>query len=498
MDRRENIMKEKRMLTNLLAGNAHINRELYGHFIEQCGRIINDGLFVGRDSEIPNWNGIRLDILEGYRELEVPLLHWPGGTTSEGYHWRKGIGTPRTADIVQPFLGSDDPNTFGTHEFFDLCEYLGCEPYIVCGTSTQSVDEIKEWLQYITAEKPCEMARLRAANGRERPWKLKYFCVGNEWWLYGDAARYISDYKRYLFAAQRFTDHPPTCHILRGPHVWKVDIMRQLGRAIQDGSVGDADVYHPIDCMGMYMVLQSNPDGPAVGFTQAQYYSVFRNIESAEEMMICQLGILRGNDQQSKAKIALDEWGTWYNDHGKDLWDQTVTLRDALVTANVLNMLNRHAAVVEMASVCMSINCLHATMQTRGSRMVKTPVFDVMRMYKRHQNATLVETTLEPERQDTPAGSTEMLSHSASVRDGKLLITLSNVSREESFTVRNAIPYGEYSHVAAEILTGNADAFNSFEQPDVLRARTYNGVSWTEGGVRIVLPPCSVVAVTLQ
>ena len=178
-----------------------IPAEIYGQFAEHLGRCIYDGIWVGPDSDIPNINGYRKDLVEALKELKVPVLRWPGGCFADEYHWMDGIGPKenRPMMINNNWGGTVEDNSFGTHEFFNLCELLECEPYLSGNVGSGSVEELAKWVEYITAEGGT-LAELRAKNGRKEPWSLKYLGVGNESWGCGGnmLPEYYSDlYRRY-------------------------------------------------------------------------------------------------------------------------------------------------------------------------------------------------------------------------------------------------------------------------------------------------------------
>ena len=159
-----------------------ISRHVYGHFAEHLGRCIYGGFFVGEDSDIPNEGGIRLDVVEALRALDIPNLRWPGGCFADEYHWMDGIGPrERRPTMVNTHWGGvTENNHFGTHEFLDLCEQLGCEPYICGNVGSGTVQEMQQWVEYLTFDGVSPMAELRRRNGREEPWPVKFWGVGNE------------------------------------------------------------------------------------------------------------------------------------------------------------------------------------------------------------------------------------------------------------------------------------------------------------------------------
>ena len=140
---------------------------------------------------IPNKNGIRTDVFDALKALEVPVLRWPGGCFADTYHWVDGIGekSQRKKLVNVHWGGVTEDNSFGTHEFMDLCEELGCEPYVAGNLGSGTVQEMAQWVEYMTFGGISPMADLRRKNGREKPWKLKYFGIGNENWGCGGNMR---------------------------------------------------------------------------------------------------------------------------------------------------------------------------------------------------------------------------------------------------------------------------------------------------------------------
>ncbi len=193
-------------------GKQRINKNVYGHFAEHLGRCIYEGIWVGEDPSIPNTRGIRNDVVEALREIHVPVLRWPGGCFADEYHWQDGIGprTERPSRINTHWGSVLEDNQFGTHEFFDLCTMIGADPYICGNVGSGTVQEMEQWIEYMTFAGGSQMANLRRKNGRDQPWRLPYFGVGNENWGCGGNMRpeYYADlYRRYQSYVRDLSDN---------------------------------------------------------------------------------------------------------------------------------------------------------------------------------------------------------------------------------------------------------------------------------------------------
>ena len=179
-----------------------INKNIYGHFSEHLGRCIYEGIYVGENSDIPNKNGMRTDVVEALKEIKVPVLRWPGGCFADEYHWKDGIGPKETRKrmVNTNWGGVVEDNSFGTHEFMELCDQLGCEPYINGNVGSGTVQEMSEWMEYMTFDGVSPMAELRKQNGQEKPWKVKYFGIGNENWGY----EYFDNFASCLLGVRQY------------------------------------------------------------------------------------------------------------------------------------------------------------------------------------------------------------------------------------------------------------------------------------------------------
>ena len=214
---------------------GHINAELYGHFSEHLGRCIYGGLYVGENSDIPNVNGMRKDVVDALKEMQIPVLRWPGGCFADEYHWKDGIGPKKTRKkmINTHWGGVVEDNSFGTHEFFELCEQLGCKTYVNGNVGSGTVQEMSEWVEYITFDGVSPMADLRKENGHEKPWKIDYFGVGNENWGCGGNMTpeyYGNLYRRYQTYVRQYNQDAPIQKICCGAnsadYFWTENVLK--------------------------------------------------------------------------------------------------------------------------------------------------------------------------------------------------------------------------------------------------------------------------------
>lgn len=495
-------MKKLRATIDPLQQKSKINKELYGQFIEQAGRIVYDGLFVGKDSPIPNQDGVRLDIIQAYRDIRVPLLHWPGGGVADSYHWLDGVGPQEERKpLINRWTHQVEDNSFGTHEFFNLCETLGCEPYLVFNVGSATVRETASWLEYITFDGDTEMTRLRKKNGREKPWKLKYICMGNEWWFYETARGYSEDYRRYSQFAREYGENR-LVRLLRGPQCFSYEHTDQLAELTEPGSFDAMTLYQIIPSIpeGNVQSMQGGPivSGGSVEFTEEEYYATLQNALEIDAGITRHLGILNRRDGNQNVRLAIDEWGTWYRQENPDeLWSMHMTMRDALVAAAVLNIYNQRSKDLLLCSLCMSINALCSILETKGDQLIKTPVYHVFHMYQNHQDATLVHSFVEEDVISFQGQELPCVSYSVSQKDGSLLVTLVNCCLDRDYALEAEILHWDCCRCQGEILTGEIHARNTFEAPDTVAPAAFTDFRLENGRLSLTLPKASVVSLIL-
>ena len=483
-----------------------IDRNNYGHFAEHLGRCIYEGRWVGEDSPIANVNGIRTDVVEALRKLKIPVLRWPGGCFADEYHWMDGIGPrdKRPTMINTHWGGVVENNHFGTHEFMELCAQLNCAPYICGNVVSGTVQEMSQWVEYVTFEGKSPMADLRAANGHPEAWKLQYFGVGNENWGCGGrmTAEYYSDlYRRYGVYTRNYGENKLyriACGARNDDYHWTEVLMAKAGDArMLNAPYMDGLALH------YYTSVQRLPDGTRVGsatqFEEDQWIEIIAKGLFMDELVRKHSTIMDKYDPDKKVAMIVDEWGTWYavepGTHPRFLYQQN-SIRDAIVAATTLDIFNKHADRVRMANIAQTVNVLQAMVLTQHEKMLLTPSYHVFEMYAVHQDATLVPCDVESERYEYGDYCVPAVSASASIDDsGKLHLTLSNANPHQDIAVSLFVRGVKGSQVQGRVLQGKSmNAHNTFEKPNEVQPKEFNGAEFSADGLEIVMPKMSVVA----
>ncbi|MBK8137153.1 MAG: alpha-N-arabinofuranosidase [Chloroflexi bacterium] len=483
-----------------------ISRHIYGHFAEHLGRCITDGLWVGEDSPIPNTRGIRSDIVEALRRIKAPNLRWPGGCFADIYDWRDGIGPKAQRPVRRNFWGNvPEDNHFGTHEFMDLCEQVGCEAYIGGNVGSGNVREMRDWIEYLTSNDQGTFANQRRKNGRDAAWSIPFWGIGNENWGCGGnmTPEYYADlYCQYQNFIRNYADTP------------MMKIASGYGGSDTEGK--DLAIFmdkitnrrFPVKTDGIsihyYVYLRNQMQHSATKFGDSEWFTVLKMANHIGHVIEENSRILDRFDPEKRMWLIVDEWGTWYpNEPGTNpefLYQQN-SMRDAVVAAHTLHLFQAHSDRVKLANIAQTVNVLQAMILTQGEQMILTPSYHVFDMFKAHQDATLLPVDLACETYASGDDSLPAISVSASRSDsGQILLTLCNLNPRESQSISCAIPDAAVTAVEGFVLAADdMTAHNTFEQPDRVQPTVFHGAA-PEGQHRlnIQLPAASVVALTLS
>ena len=478
-----------------------IPAEIYGQFAEHLGSCIYGGIWVGKDSKIPNTEGYRNDVLEALKALEIPVLRWPGGCFADEYHWMDGIGPQeqRPRLVNNNWGGTVEDNSFGTHEFLNLCELLGCEPYVSGNVGSGSVEEMAKWVEYMTSDSESTMAQLRRKNGREKPWKVKYFGVGNESWGCGGNMRveYYADlYRRYAIYARDYSGNR-LYRIASGANAgdthWTEVCMKQIGRRMDGLSVH------------YYAVRDWSPNkkGSATKFSDQEYYETLSQSLRIEDCLVNHMKVMDQYDPKKRIGFLVDEWGTWWEvEPGTNpghLFQQN-TMRDAVVASSSLDIFQKYTDRIKMANIAQVVNVLQAMILTRDDQMLLTPTYHVFTMYKPHKLGTFIPADLACERITVnDKESIPQVSSTQSIKDGVITLSLTNLDLTRQHTVAVNIDGMQILGAEGQILTSkHVDDYNDFGKGETVKPAAFKGATVKKGTLNVALPAHSIVTLTLK
>jgi alpha-N-arabinofuranosidase len=369
---------------------------------------------------------------------------------------------------------------------------------------------MSEWIEYLTRADDSPMAALRRQNGRDEPWKVPFFGIGNEAWgcggnmraeAYTDLARQYATYVRdhgdnrvYRIAAGANSDD----------YRWTASLMKGLG--CLGGCPGESS--SPYQALSLHYYTMTGPwadKGSATDFTEDEWYIALSRAFRIEELLTRHSTVMDGYDPDKRVGLVLDEWGTWWNvEPGTNpgfLYQQN-SLRDALVASVHFDAFHRHSDRLVMANIAQTVNVLQAMLLTDpdSGALVKTPTYHVFEMNTGHHDADALEAhVLGVESREIDGRTLPMLSASASIKDGRALISLSNLEAKEDRTVTLDLRGADLGAVTARILTAaDTAAHNTPENPQAVAPVAHDGVRAHARGLEVDLPAHSYVTVSIE
>lgn len=494
---------------------ATISRDIFGQFAEMLGNGVEGGIWVGRDSPIPNVRGIRSDVVAALRAIKVPVVRWPGGCFADKYAWRDGIGPAAARTSTVNMWGNVvEPNQFGTDEYMDFLGQIGAEAYISVNVGSGTPAEASQWLEYMTTDQPSTLGKLRAANGHSAPYRIKYLGIGNEAWGCGGGMsgdQYVGEYKRFtMYAANLNPAQNGPIKFVRGKDAMQTIAVGPDGDKTEyTDAVMKAWVQRPaygwtVDGLSLHYYTGGSKGvlaSPSSGFGHDEYAASLQNTLKMDELIALHGAIMDKYDPGKKVALVVDEWGLWAQPQpGTNFMflRQQGSLRDAIVAALNLDIFARHADRVRMANIAQMVNVIQAMILTDGPKSVLTPTYHVYRMYLPFQDATVIPLDLSAGRYvegkiDLP----RVDALAARAKDGSVWVALTNVDPVRRVDVALLLQGVAARAAVGEVLTApRVDAVNSFELPLAVSPKS---VRFKAIGNRLVLhlPPASVTVVQL-
>lgn len=473
-----------------------VSAKLHSVFFEYFGNAIYDGIWVGKDSDIPNIDGLRKEVVEGCREIGIGTMRWPGGCCADHYHWKNGVG-PERPDRVHPRHHPANPvwrHDFGTDEFLHFCELVGAEPVLTVNTATGTPEEFLDWYEYVNEPATTKYGKMRAENGHAEPYNVKYWGIGNTdenvWHIdYNNPVSYAQSFMKFQTTVMHKTDlyliglGLSTRHKLPG---WTGKMLDHVTRNQQAKGPDALSVHHYLGGAKQGGELC----GGAVDYTDEGYYALLKLLERYQyDIDLHRMTISEHTNHRFPTKICFDEWGAW---HPEATFDTNIrqlqTVRDGIFAALTLHIFYRNCDIVEFAMETQLCNILQSLFETDGARCYKTPTFYVMKLFRAHAGQYLLPVL--------PDDIDENLDVVATVSEDEKQMTISLVNKHLYDVKQVALHLDTAWKVReARIVTAeDVRTYNTYDEPERICDREFvMGES-----LEFVAPAHSVIRICLE
>lgn len=478
-----------------------ISRFIYGQFAEHLGHGIYGGFWVDKTLPVEKQDRIRLDVVNALKKIKIPSLRWPGGCFADEYHWRDGIGPAeqRPRMVNTNWGGVTEDNSFGTHEFLELCSLIGCEPYIAANIGSGTVEEMSKWIEYCNSNSNSTVAQMRARNGHPDPYKVTFWGIGNESWGCGGNMTpefYSDQFKRYASFAKNYPG-APLKKIASGPNADDYNWTEVIMKNIPDWMMWGISLHYYTVPTGDW-----GHKGSATSFSEQEYFGTMERCLKMEELVNKHSAIMDKYDPQKHVALVVDEWGVWTDvEPGTNpgfLYQQN-SLRDALIAATNLNIFNNHCDRVRAAALAQTVNVLQSLILTDKEKMLLTPTYHVFDLYKVHQDAKYLPMQLNAPDYVMDGKKIPAVNASASMdASGKVHISLVNLDLHNNITINTSLGGLKWKTVNGQVLTSaNITDINTFDKPGKVDIQPFSGAKKQGDSLLVTLPPKSVVVLEL-
>ncbi|MGA8204475.1 MAG: alpha-L-arabinofuranosidase C-terminal domain-containing protein, partial [Woeseiaceae bacterium] len=466
-------------------------------FIEHFHRQIYGGIFEP-GSPLADKRGFRMDAIEALRELNIPVVRWPGGCFASAYHWKNGVGQTRTPSYDKAWK-VEEPNTFGTDEFVQWCREIGAEPYICTNAGSGTPEEMSDWVEYCNLVEEGRYSRLRAANGNKEPHKVRYWSIGNE--NYGDwevGAKTVEEWGYFVRESAKmmqFTD--PGIKLFAAATAdrnWTLPLLERAGRYLDYISIhGYWDPLWHVNNVSPYMTCILRSDQP-------------------EKQILDTVDIIREAGLEGRVRIAFDEWNlrAWHHPgqvppdkslnykRAENDRNEVYTMADACFSASFLNTCIRNSEHVAMANMAPIVN-VRGPLFVHPRGVVRRTTFHVLKMFNDLTESRYVPAVIDSARLEHEGKSIAALDASVTrdEKGGAVAVVLVNRRPERPVACRLMLAgLPRVTRTTMVTLSGDSpDAYNDVDTPDrvVPRSQQLTGLDQP-----VVLPPHSVTIVTLK
>lgn len=452
---------------------SKIDDRLYGSFIEHLGRAVYGGIYEPSHKTADDM-GFRRDVLEMIRELNVPIIRYPGGNFVSGYNWEDGTGDkskrPKKMELAWQSI---ETNEVGIDEFQEWARRAGSEIMMAVNLGTRGADDARNLVEYCNSNTDTYYAEMRRRNGFEKPFGIKTWCLGNEmdgdWQICHKTAHEYGRIACETAKLMKWTD-PSIELVACGSSNINMPTFGEWERTVL------RECYEHIDYISLHNYY-GNPSNDT-----AAYLASAVDMDSFIKQVAAICDEIKAEKKSDKTvNLSFDEWNIWFHSSEQDkqipkwqvappLLEDIYNLEDAVVLGNLLITLINNSNRVKIACLAQLVNVIAPIMTETGGRIWTQTIFYPFMYTSRHGRGTALDASCECG--SYSAGGKENIPYidSAAVisEGGELVVFAVNRSLDESCTVDFSLSgyenYRPAKHIAME--GGDLKAVNTADEPN--------------------------------
>ncbi|WP_417580239.1 alpha-N-arabinofuranosidase [Pelagibacterium sp.] len=487
---------------------SKIDKRIYGAFLEHLGRAIYSGIYEP-DHPTADSDGMRKDVIDLVKELDVPVVRYPGGNFVSAYNWEDGIG-PKEDRPVRLDLAwhTSESNEVGVHEFADWCTSVGTEMMLAVNLGSRGLDAARNFVEYVNHPGGSYWSDLRRKNGREEPWDVKLWCLGNEMdgpWQIGhkDAAEYGKLAAETAKAIRAF-DSSLELVVCGSSHSgmpsypdWEATVLEHT--------------YDVVDYISLHMYFANHEK------KTDNYLSLTHKLEAYIDTVAGVIQFVKAKRRSKKdVYISFDEWNVWYHSNQQDreildgnngwphapaLLEDIYNFEDVLQVGLIINTFIRRSNVVKIACIAQLVNVIAPIMTERGGPAWRQTIYYPYYFASRFGRGTALELAVRCPTYDSEHYSEVPYADVAAVHTDDDGVTVFVVSRHPDTEIEldiDMLGFDQLQVIDHQILAhGDLQATNTSERQDAVAPKAGSGAKFANGRLSVTLPAYSYQMIRL-
>ncbi len=455
-------------IKNCKVTDRKIDKLLWGSFIEQMGRAIYGGIY-DKDHPTANADGFRGDVIDAVKALEVPIIRYPGGNVVSGYRWRDGVGKNRPIRLNLAWQQLE-PNIIGIHEFYNWCKQVGSELMMAINLGTGTIQDALDLVEYCNFAGHSTIADERRENGQEEPFKIKYWCLGNEmdgiWQIGNLPAEEYARKAREVSKLIKIID-PEIKTTLVGSSAPDLPTYPQWEKTVLE------EAYEFVDYISLHRYYMETPDGKNESYL-GQYKDLERYISTV-------WGIVLETKERKKTEhqvyLSIDEWNIWNksNDSSANRWlvsdrkvENIYDYKDAVLLANLIITMVKNCDKLKIGCLAQLVNVIAPIMTENGGRMFLQPTYYPYEFASKHLVGNLLTFDVDSPKIEAGGEIYESINMVGAENGGEYSLLITNNSLKEDFDLSIDLPCDAKEIKSVKVMKNAPEAVNSFDCPNTV------------------------------
>jgi alpha-N-arabinofuranosidase len=491
-------MKEAKIIVDKQFIAGTVDKRIYGSFIEHIGRAVYEGIY-DPGNKLSDEHGFRKDVLALVKELNVPIVRYPGGNFVSGYNWEDGVG-PRANRPIKTELAwfALETNQFGTDEFADWARAAGTDVMMAVNLGSRGVDAAKNLLEYCNFREGTFYSDLRIKNGHREPHNIKVWCLGNEmdgpWQIGGKTAEEYGRLACETAKVMKWLD-PSIELVACGSSNSKMRTFPQWEATVLEHT------YDHVDFISMHQYFRNDENDID------NFLAKTLDMENFIKTVISTCDYIKGKKRSKKTiNISFDEWNVWYHaseenaklvrwQKGPKFNEDIYNFEDALFAGLALITMLRHADRIKMACLAQLVNVIAPIMTTKDGVYKQSIYYPYLHVSKYGRGKVLNCIIDSPKYDSKDFSDIDVLDSIAVFNEENVELTIFAVNRDKQEDISTAYTLAGFSgyKIKEHIVLVNPDlkAINSIDKPDAVNPAEGRGGKTEGEKLSIVFPKLS-------